>query len=253
MGMRLRRRAPSRPNGQDWLRQLPVAHRGLHDAEHPENSLAAFEQACLLGYAIELDVLLTSDAIAVVIHDDNAARLTGAFVNVSSSTLAELKKLHLAGTGETVPAMEEVARLVGARTPILVELKTGPPPAVICPAVLAALHQHDVTFAVMSFDPRLLLWFKRHSPATTRVQLSGALRGERLPAIAKLVVRSMLTNVIIRPHAIGYEISSTPSWALSFWRRVLHCPVLFWTVDSPAALDRSRQLRGNVIFENIRP
>jgi glycerophosphoryl diester phosphodiesterase len=252
MGMR-RRRTPSRPNGPGWLSDLPFAHRGLHDAAHPENSLAAFEQACTQGYAIELDVLLTSDGIPVVIHDDHTARLTGVAGNVSSSSLAELKELRLAGTAESVPTMEEVARLVGVRAPILVELKTGPPPAAIGPAVLAALDKHGVTFAVMSFDPRMLLWFKRHSPSSVRIQLSGALRGERLPAIAKLVVRSMLTNVITRPHAIGYEITSTPSWALSFWRWALHCPVLFWTVDSPAALDRSRQLKGNVIFENLRP
>jgi glycerophosphoryl diester phosphodiesterase len=252
MGMRLRRWTPARPNGRGWLTDLPVAHRGLHDAAHPENSLAAFEQACAMGYAIELDVLLSRDGIAVVIHDGDTTRLTGAGLDVASSSLAELQKLRLAGTAESVPTMEEVARLIGGRAPILVELKTGPLPAAIGPAVLAALHKHGVTFAVMSFDPRMLLWFKRHSPSSTRVQLSGALRGERLPAVAKLVVRSMLTNVITRPHAIGYEISSTPSWALSFWRRVLRCPVLFWTVDSPAALDRARRMKGNVIFENIR-
>ena len=245
-------RSLRRPVDRGWLTERPFAHRGLHDAAHPENSLAAFEQACVRGYAIELDVLLTGDGVPVVFHDGDTSRLTGVRLDVAASTLAELKQLRLCGTDQSIPTMAEVARLVGRRTPILVELKTGPQPAAICPPVLAALQRHEVTFAAMSFDPRLLLWFKRRSPSSTRVQLSGALRGERMPAVAKLLVRSMLTNALTRPHGLAYDIDSLPSVALTFWRLVLRCPVVFWTVDSAAALDRSRRLNANVIFEQIR-
>ena len=251
--MRLRRTVTARPDQTGWLTDRPVAHRGLHDGERPENSLAAFEQACALGYAIELDVLLTSDGVPVAMHDPDTTRLTGVTRHVASSTLAELKVLRLGGTSETIPTMDEVAALVRGRTPILIELKSGPKPAAVCSGVLEAMRRYEVTFAAMSFDPRMLLWVKRHSPSSTRVQLSGALRGERLPVVAKLLVRSMLTNVIVRPHAIAYDINSAPSLALSIWRRLLGCAVLFWTVDSPSALDRSRRMKGNVIFETIRP
>jgi glycerophosphoryl diester phosphodiesterase len=46
-----------------WLTRAPIAHRGLHDldAGAPENSLAAFERSCRLGFAAELDVRLTRD------------------------------------------------------------------------------------------------------------------------------------------------------------------------------------------------
>ncbi|HEX4430394.1 MAG TPA: glycerophosphodiester phosphodiesterase family protein [Frankiaceae bacterium] len=251
--MRLRRTAPASAQRRGWLAEPPVAHRGLHDASRPENSLAAFEQACALGYAIELDVLLTADGIPVVIHDADTARLTGVGLDVASSTLAQLKELRLTGSDESIPMMEEVARLVGRRTPILVELKSGPKPAAVCPGVLQSLREYDVTFALMSFDPRMLSWVRRHSPSSTRVQLSGALRGEPLPLIAKVLVRSMVTNLATWPHAIAYDIGSAPSASLTFWRRLLRCPVLFWTVDSPAGLDRARHLNGNPIFETIRP
>jgi glycerophosphoryl diester phosphodiesterase len=253
VALRSRRKQPASAPEIGWLAERPAAHRGLHDGERPENSLAAFEQACVMGYAIELDVLLTSDGVPVVFHDADTTRLTGVSRDVASSTLAELKELRLGGTGESIPTMDEVARLVGRRAPVLIELKSGPRPAAVCPGVLGAMRRYDVTFAAMSFDPRMLFWVKRHAPSSARVQLSGTLRGERLPLIAKLLVRSMLTNAIVRPHAIGYDIASAPSLALSFWRRVLGCDVLFWTVDSPSALERSRRFKGNVIFENIRP
>ncbi|HET9514113.1 MAG TPA: glycerophosphodiester phosphodiesterase family protein, partial [Gemmatimonadales bacterium] len=54
-----------------------IAHRGA-SAEAPENTLEAFrlglEQGC---DAIELDVRLSRDGVAVVIHDPTLMRTTG--------------------------------------------------------------------------------------------------------------------------------------------------------------------------------
>ena len=51
------------------------AHRGLHDAARPENSLSAFAAAIKAGYGIEIDVRLTADKVPVVFHDDSLARV----------------------------------------------------------------------------------------------------------------------------------------------------------------------------------
>ena len=59
-----------------WLVQTPIAHRGLHDKEHPENSLSAFQRAIDGGYPIELDVQMISDGTLVVFHDESLSRLT---------------------------------------------------------------------------------------------------------------------------------------------------------------------------------
>ncbi|MGB1015550.1 MAG: glycerophosphodiester phosphodiesterase family protein, partial [Nannocystaceae bacterium] len=52
-----------------WLRHTPIAHRGLHSDDAPENSLPAFAAAIAAGYAIELDVRLLADETVVVFHD----------------------------------------------------------------------------------------------------------------------------------------------------------------------------------------
>ena len=52
----------------DFLKETPVAHRGLHSDGIPENSVAAFLRAVEKGYAIETDVHLSKDGVPVVFH-----------------------------------------------------------------------------------------------------------------------------------------------------------------------------------------
>ncbi len=74
---------------------LVVGHRGVPHL-HQENSLAGFRRAVELGIpAVELDVRLTRDGVAVVFHDPTLYRLTGKPRAVSDLTWDELSKLRL--------------------------------------------------------------------------------------------------------------------------------------------------------------
>ncbi len=61
---------------KDRLTPMRFAHRGL--VQHaPENTIAAFEAAVRYGCeGIELDVRLSKDGVAIVVHDDNMRRMT---------------------------------------------------------------------------------------------------------------------------------------------------------------------------------
>ncbi|MBR5305517.1 MAG: hypothetical protein IKU47_01195 [Oscillospiraceae bacterium] len=56
-----------------------IAHRGYFDNENgiPENSPPAFEAAIEKGLAIELDIQLSSDGVAMVFHDADLERVCG--------------------------------------------------------------------------------------------------------------------------------------------------------------------------------
>lgn len=104
------------------------AHRGA-SAHAPENTLAAFELALEHGAdAIELDVKLSADGTAVVIHDATVDRTTGAHGRVNDLSLAQLRALDAGSSkaanfhGEKIPMLEEVFEAVGRRTFINVEL-----------------------------------------------------------------------------------------------------------------------------------
>ena len=104
------------------------AHRGA-SAHAPENTLAAFELALAQNAdAIELDVKLSADGRAIVIHDQTLERTTGRPGRVKDLSFADLRSLD-AGSffsekyrGERIPTLEEVFEAFGNRTFINVEL-----------------------------------------------------------------------------------------------------------------------------------
>jgi glycerophosphoryl diester phosphodiesterase len=108
-----------------------IAHRG-GSLEAPENTLAAFRHAILVGAkSVELDVQLSSDGEMVVIHDDTLDRTTDGSGAVGSHTFAQLRQLD-AGShfspqykGEQIPTLREVVELCAeAGVGVVIELKS---------------------------------------------------------------------------------------------------------------------------------
>lgn len=77
-----------------WLFARPIAHRGLHNEEFPENSMPAYQLAIDNNFNIEIDVHVTKDGHVVVFHDDNLKRVCGIDKLVKDCTLEELKNIR---------------------------------------------------------------------------------------------------------------------------------------------------------------
>ncbi|WP_188943750.1 glycerophosphodiester phosphodiesterase [Nakamurella endophytica] len=70
-----------------------IAHRGA-SADHPENTMAAFEAAWAAGASwLETDVQPTVDGVPVLLHDDSVERTTGSTGTVRALTSAQLAEL----------------------------------------------------------------------------------------------------------------------------------------------------------------
>lgn len=90
------------------------AHRGSKGT-HPENTLAAFEEAVRVGSdGIELDVQLSQDHELVVIHDETVDRTSNGEGLVRELSLQELKQLYAGSwlnkdyAGCRIPTLQEV-------------------------------------------------------------------------------------------------------------------------------------------------
>jgi len=102
-------------------RRLVVAHRGA-SAQAPENTLEAFRLGIEQGAdALELDVRLSADGIAVVIHDPTIDRTTNGTGAVAGLSLEELQRSD-AGGGARIPTLRAVLESFPS-VPILLEVK----------------------------------------------------------------------------------------------------------------------------------
>ncbi len=231
-----------------FLRTTPVAHRGFHGKDAPENSYAAFERAIALGYAIETDVRLSSDGQLVLFHDDSLERMTGERGNVREKTAEELAQLRLGGTNERIPFFSEFLERIGGRAPLLIELKDEPNREEFVAKVLAALKNYSGEFALQSFDPRILRQIKTQAPHILRGQLACKNSGQK-SAFRRWALRYMPLNFLNKPHFISYCCSDLPYRRAKRRGTLLLC----WTVRSADEYLRVKPLVNNVIFENIRP
>ncbi len=229
-----------------WLRSADYAHRGLHGAGVPENSLAAFERAIARGMGIECDVQQTADGQAMVFHDWGLERLTGESGLVAERSAAELARIALTGSDERIPALRQLLDLVAGRVPLLIEVKTRRERRVsaLCLAVRRDLEGYPGPAAVMSFDPRVGDWFRRHAPRIVRGLVvteegartfSGSLRRHRWLWHAQ-------------PDFLAYDIRDLPSpFAASQRKRGL--AVLTWTVRNAALRKRAAEYADAAIAE----
>ena len=100
-----------------WPYPRIIGHRGGGTLA-PENTLAGFRTASAMGFgAVEFDVMLTSDGIPILIHDETLDRTTNGRGAVSATPYETIAGLD-AGTrlgpqhrGERVPRFEDAGRL----------------------------------------------------------------------------------------------------------------------------------------------
>jgi glycerophosphoryl diester phosphodiesterase len=224
----------------DPSRQPIVGHRG-NAAHAPENTLESFRQAVALGAeCIELDVHLSADGVAVVIHDATLDRTTDLSGPVHTLTAARIRSADAGArftrdgqtypyrdTGLRVPTFEEVLREF-PDVPLLIELKAASASAET--RRLIERYGAQSRCVVESFDARAL----------------DAFRGSTIPIGAsssdvKRLLHRALTRWPVR--SLPYSVMCIPRWlrgvrvpiaSLVAVTRPAGCLVHVWTINDPA-------------------
>ena len=243
--------------GEAWERLFhpAVAHRGLWSPDGPpENSLAAFQAACVAGYGVELDIQLSADGEAMVFHDDDLARMTGVPGRLSDRTTAELAELRLKGTDERIPTLAETLALVGRRAMVHVELKT--PYGHVGPLEQRAheiLIDHAGPVCVIGFNPYSHAWFADRFPGVLRGLDSYSYKRAPQMTEAQRASFAKLEHVAIaRPNFLALGLDMLPSERAAALR-AQGLPIVAWTVRDPAQWEAVREGCDNLIFEGFTP
>lgn len=237
-----------------WIKETPIAHRGLHTKDIPENSLSAFENALKNNYAIELDVQFTKDKEVVVFHDENLKRITNDTRNIEDVNYDELKNLRLGNTNEIIPTLEEVLELVDSKVAILIEIKDCKDYIELSEKTYEILKGYEGNYAIQSFNPFILEWYKNNASEVIRGQLSGTFTegSESLNSFEKFVLKNMLLNFKSKPNYIGYELEGIPKSKLESLRKK-GVPIIVWTVKNKEDMEKAYKYSDNITFEKFLP
>jgi glycerophosphoryl diester phosphodiesterase len=242
--------------GLPELRRWRYAHRGLHAPGRPENSMAAFRAALEGGYGIELDIHLMKDGNLAVIHDASLKRTAGADVKIEDLTVAELEDYRLQGTEEKIPLFSQVLALFDGKAPLIVELKCeNNNYAALCEAAMGLLDHYHGPYCVESFDPRCVLWLKKHRPRVIRGQLAeNWFRTKHpMPAVLKFLLACLTGNFVTRPDFTAYKFADRKMFGIDICRKLWGVQGVSWTIKSQEDLNTAENEGWIPIFEGFIP
>ncbi len=246
----------------DEFRTRPLAHRGFHDVAkgRPENSITAFRAAVGLGYGIELDVQLSADKHAMVIHDYDLGRLTAQSGPVRQRRSANLGAIPLRGSRETIPTLAEVLSAVAGQTPLLIEIKDqdgamGPNIGDLERAVADSLAGYTGPVAVMSHNTHSVDLMAKLAPLLPRGLTTGALKSRKwqlIPAATRDRMRAIPDYIEVGASFISHQIIDLKRPRVAELR-AQGATVLCWTVKSKSTERKVRKFADNITFEAYRP
>ncbi len=251
-------RAPLPP---DFLR-IPIAHRALHDRAQGriENAPAAIAAAIAAGYAIEIDVQLSSDGVAMVFHDEELDRLTPAHGPLNRHSAAQLGQITLTGSTDRIPTLAQVLHLVAGRVPLLIELKDqtldlSDSDGALERATAAALAGYTGPVALMSFNPSMVAHMARLMPDTPRGLTTSSYDYDDWHPVPAATCDRL--RDIPDYDAVGASFLSHQGDDLARPRlaqlKAQGADILCWTIRSPQQEALARQVARNVTFESYLP
>lgn len=189
-----------------------IGHRGGRNV-WAENSRTGFEKTRDLAIdGVEFDVHLTDAGELLVIHDATLDRTTVETGRVSALPLGAARSVHLKGTSEGIPTLDDVLEIyAGTKVELHIELKddaNGVPYPGIVEAVLAAVDRFDLRKQsfLTSFTTSILADIRRAAPDVRTLSSLHAplVEGEGLQNAlkARLAVADVIAieNAVLKTH-----------------------------------------------------
>jgi glycerophosphoryl diester phosphodiesterase len=206
---------------------LVIAHRGANK-EALENSWSAFAKAVECGaQRIELDVQLSKDGHAVIMHDDDLFKTTGHRLHISQLERSELLTIKLRN-GEPLPFLDEVVERLLPQIELNIEIKGESERLAAVVASLVAKNPLRERVIVSCFQAPPLVWLRRNAPEVQRACL-WSLDTYSWPFFATLAPTVFLeiagTN-ILHPHTslVDYNLmdqAAARNWRVYAWAEMV--------------------------------
>lgn len=239
----------------NWIKNAYIAHRGFHslDKSIPENSLLAFKKAIDYGYAIELDINLLKDGSVVVFHDPDLKRMCKKDILLADANYEDIKNIPLLNTNELIPLLSDVLQFVDGKVPLLIELKPRGDIYGLCEQFIKVIESYQGQFAIQSFNPKVLSWFKRYHPDMIRGQIAEYFIDDTsISNFTKYLLKTMFFNRFTKPDFINYSLRDLPNKHLNkYYNKGVS--VICYTARNMLEYQKAKKHYDNAVFEFFRP
>ncbi|VWX57960.1 glycerophosphodiester phosphodiesterase, cytosolic [Burkholderiales bacterium 8X] len=216
-------------DGPEWPYPFWVAHRGAGKLA-PENTLAAFRLGAEHGYRMfECDAKLSSDGIAILLHDATLERTSNGRGTAGDRPWSELSRLDAGGwhsrrfAGEPLSSLEALLRFcVANRFALNIEIKPTPGVERRTGEAVAGLAASCWTGTpaplplMTSFSPEALQGAKEAQPELPRGLLLDTLWNGWLEAASGLGCRVIVCNYALWNRAVVDQVHAAGMRALSY-------------------------------------
>jgi glycerophosphoryl diester phosphodiesterase len=194
----------------------------------------------------------------MVYHDDALGRLTEGEARLDQLSAAELKRVPFHNSSERMMTLGDLCDLVGSRTTILIELKSRFDGDVrLASRVAKVLASYAGPAAPMSFDPWQIKALRHKARSIACGIVAAKYRPhpywDLMPAWMRHGMGYLLTALVARPQFVAYAAADLPALAPTFARRLLHLPLLAWTIRNDAEGRRALRWADQIIFEGFKP
>ena len=230
----------------DYLKNLYIAHRGIHNDKVIENTIPAFNLALEKKVPIEFDVRILKDGSLVVHHDDNLKRLMNIDRKISSYSYLELEKLTFPNTDIGIPLLEDVLSLVNGKVFLVIEIKKSESYNYkdYCKKIVSILENYSGDFIIKSFDIRIVNWFLKNTNYIT-----GLLLTKLKKSLYDFLVNKNLTLSILKPDFLSVSYRIVDNEIIQNFRRKM--PVLVWTIRNEEILNKVKDKADSFLIENF--
>ena len=185
-----------------FLTEKIISHRGIYDNKNIfENSLEAITKAKEKNYIVEIDIHITKDDQIVVFHDYNTKRITKKDMIIENNNYKDLNNQDI----YHIPLLEEVLELVNGKVPLLIEIKQKRKAGKLEHKLMDILNNYKGEYAIQSFNPLTIYWFKKNYPNILRGQLSYKFKTKKILKLKKYILSNMFFNIITKPNFISYK------------------------------------------------
>lgn len=235
----------------NWMKGVS-AHRGRFTQNQTvaENSKSAFEAAINEKLDIELDVRITKDNQLIVFHDRTLNRMCGVELDVEAETLETLQQFPLGNSEDTISTFEEVLDLINNQVNLIIEIKSTKKIEKTCQLLAELLDNYQGTFAICSFEPRILRWFKENRNHYIRGQIvQSYLNDKRHNIMNRVLLTLNAYNFYTRSDFVSVHY---PLLAYYRWMRFFSGFVCVWTISNQHEFEKVDNKTDHVILEYIR-